>query len=57
MGNPFLRQTKEERMEKYKKIRDAGFPVRMARRVRDWTNSHVKIFLESNNSEDKHYDL
>lgn len=41
-------QTTQERRDKYKKIVNAGYPYWVAMRIRDWTQSHIKQFLEAN---------
>jgi len=42
------RQTKKERREKYKKLKDAGFKTWMCKRARDWTNNHIDQLIEAN---------
>lgn len=45
------RQTKEERKEKYRKLRKCRLSVALCIRMRDWTNSHITLFLKSNKNE------
>lgn len=40
------KQTKAERRRKYKSLIRLGFSSKVARRLRDWTNPHVKKFKE-----------
>lgn len=50
------RQTKKERKAKYNQVIKKGFPTELARKLRDWTQNHVNLFLENNNPKDyKHY--
>ena len=42
-------QTTQERRDKYNRIIKAGYPDWVARRLRDWTQSHIRQFLEANN--------
>lgn len=39
-------QTKEERREKYRRLREAGANTQYAQRARDWTNNHVEKTIE-----------
>jgi hypothetical protein len=43
------KQTPEKRREKYKTLRMANINVNLARRMRDWTASHIEKFLKYNN--------
>ena len=40
-------QTREERQVKYKFLRIAGCNISQARRMRDWTISHIILYLWS----------
>jgi len=40
-------QTSDERRDKYRKLKLAGFNVRMAQRARDWTWNHVNLLISS----------
>jgi len=49
MGNFINKvQTSQERRDKYKKVVKAGYPWWVAYRIRDWTQNHLKQFLEAN---------
>ena len=41
-------RTKEERREIYRKLREMGYPVEVARRVRDWSKPHIEQFIKNN---------
>jgi len=41
-------RTKEERREIYRKLREMGYPAEVARRLRDWSNGHIELFIRSN---------
>ncbi len=38
-------QTKEERKEKYKMLKDNGADSALARRCRDWTSGHIERII------------
>jgi len=38
----------DERKRLYKLVRDAGFSCGVATRLRDWTPSHVSLFIDNN---------
>ena len=42
------KRTKEERRNYYNKLRKLGVPPDLARKVRDWSDSHIDLFLKSN---------
>ena len=37
-----------ERKFKYQRIRNAGYHFSIARRLRDWTDNHIDLFMRSN---------
>ena len=39
---------KDERRRRYRILREAGLPAELARRVRDWSDGHLELFLKSN---------
>ncbi|WP_297091988.1 hypothetical protein [Thermococcus sp.] len=41
-------RTKEERREIYQRLRKMGYPAEIARRLRDWSDSHIELFIKSN---------
>lgn len=41
----FINRTAEERAERYRMLRQAGFSHAVAYRVRDWRPSKIKMFL------------
>jgi len=45
----FVREqrTPDERKEIYNKLRELGVTRPWAARVRDWTNNHVSVFIET----------
>lgn len=42
------RQSKGERRRKYKWVKKMGFNYFIARVLRDWTKSHIRIFAKNN---------
>lgn len=42
------RQTKKERRMKYASLRNAGYDPAIARQLRDWTASHIMIYIRNN---------
>ncbi|WP_456395042.1 hypothetical protein [Thermococcus sp.] len=40
-------RTKEERREIYQRLRGMGYPAEVARRLRDWSESHIELFIRS----------
>ncbi|NJE01851.1 hypothetical protein [Thermococcus sp. JdF3] len=41
-------RTKEERREIYQRLRKMGYPAEIARRLRDWSENHIELFIKSN---------
>ncbi|HID08621.1 TPA: hypothetical protein EYP13_00160 [Candidatus Micrarchaeota archaeon] len=41
------KRTKEERRERYQMLRKLGYSPDIARRVRDWSDSHIELFIIS----------
>ena len=41
-------RSKEERREIYRKLREMGYPSEIARRLRDWSESHIEQFIKVN---------
>ncbi|GAB6102389.1 hypothetical protein JCM16138_16120 [Thermococcus atlanticus] len=41
-------RSKEERREIYRKLRELGYHPEIARRLRDWSESHIELFIRSN---------
>ena len=42
------KRTKKERREIYQRLRRLGYPAEIARRVRDWSDSHIEQFIKAN---------